>query len=575
VGSLPHRQTLLFLGAVIVPSVVLVGLGIRAIGQETELAEKRAIEDRQRAVALVRQELLTRLESIKLRVAGGRVSPTDRDVSIVARVASGQLILPWEDPSARPAPAAEQAQADLLRAATLQRQGNRDSARAIDRKLLRLNLRVSDEYGVPFALYAAKRLSGDASVEEQREITACIAQAFDTSWLSPPAAYLIVELVESLRGSPALRDLAAARAGELEQAGQLAAEVPLFAPNGGDSLWVLFGKSPWLVGMTGLSADQDRLLVAVRAKTLLDSIKLPEHYRWALDPASAGENLGERFAGLKIAVAPAAADVRSRSRGFFYLSALVLVVSVTVFSAYLLNRDVRREARLAALRSQFVSSVSHELKTPISTIRACAELLNMGRVEGQRATSEYLKNIIGESERLSRLVDGVLDFSKIEQGSRSYRFSPVALDEIVRSAVQALAYPLAQGGFELHLAVDCAPPVKGDRAALEQAVTNLLTNAMKYSGDHREIGVSVNRQREQAVIRVQDHGVGIAPEEQRRIFERFYRAPAQDAGNVPGAGLGLTLVDHVVRAHGGRVMVESQPGQGSVFSILLPVAEEA
>jgi signal transduction histidine kinase len=201
--------------------------------------------------------------------------------------------------------------------------------------------------------------------------------------------------------------------------------------------------------------------------------------------------------------------------------------------------------------------------------------MDMGRVEGPRATSEYLKTIIGESERLSRLVDGVLDFSKIEQGGRAYRFRPVALDEIVRSAVQALAYPLAQGGFELHLAVDGAPPVKGDRAALEQAVTNLLTNAMKYSGGHREIGVSVNRQSEQAVIRVQDHGVGIAPEEQRRIFERFYRAPAQDAGNVPGAGLGLTLVDHVVRAHGGRVTVESQPGQGSVFSILLPVAEGA
>lgn len=194
-SRLPHGQTLLFLGAVIVPSVVLVGLGIRAIGQEKELAERRTFEERRRAVALVGQELLTRLESIKLRAASGRVSPADRDVAIVARVASGQLILPWEDPSARPAAAAEQAQADLLRAATLQRQGNRDAARAIDRRLLRMNLRVTDEYGVPFALYAAKRLTEGASGEEQREMLACVAQALDTSWLSSPASGLSANYV--------------------------------------------------------------------------------------------------------------------------------------------------------------------------------------------------------------------------------------------------------------------------------------------------------------------------------------------------------------------------------------------
>jgi hypothetical protein len=290
----------------------------------------------------------------------------------------------------------------LLRSATLRKQGNRDAARAIDRKLLRVKPRVTDEYGVPFAFYAAKRLIGDAPMEERREIAACIGQALETSWLSPPAAYLIVELLESLGGNSGLRALAEARTAEMEQAGELAAEIPRFAPNGADSLWVLFGKSPWLVGMTGLPADPSRLLVAVRAGTLLDSIKLPQSYRWALDPAAAGESLGEHFSGLRIAVAPAAADVRGFSRAFFYLSALVLVASVTAFSAYLMNRDSRRESRLSTLRSQFVSSVSHELKTPISTIRACAELMDMGRVEGPRATSEYLKTIIGESERLSR-----------------------------------------------------------------------------------------------------------------------------------------------------------------------------
>jgi len=559
VVGLPHRQSLLFLGAVIVPSVVLVALGIRTLGQEKELA-------RQRAVSLARQELLTRLEGIKLRAAGGRVSPGDGEVAVVARVAAGQLVFPWEEHVAQTTAATQ-----LARAADLQRQGHRSAAQAIDRGLLRLDPRVADEYGVPYPLYAGRRLAPGASPEDRGQIAKSIAQALETSWLSPPAAYMALELAES----PALRERAAARAEELEQTGLLAAETPLFAHKGSDSQWILLGKSPWLVGMTGLAGDRERLLVAVRAKTVLSAVRLPEGFRWALDPSPGGETLGESLPGLRIAIAPGAPGVRGRSTELLYLSALVLVISVTAFSAYLLNRDVRREARLAAVRSQFVSSVSHELKTPISSIRTCAELMEMGRVEGGRATAEYLRTIIGESERLSRLVDGVLDFSRIEQGKRTYRFCPVALAEVVRSAVQALEYPLSQGGFELRLAVDNVPPIHGDRVALEQAVTNLLTNAMKYSGDHREIEVSVTRQGDRAVVRVHDHGAGIAPEEQLRIFERFYRATTPDGGNVPGAGLGLTLVDHVVKAHGGAVTVESQPGQGSAFSILLPIAEEA
>jgi two-component system phosphate regulon sensor histidine kinase PhoR len=283
--------------------------------------------------------------------------------------------------------------------------------------------------------------------------------------------------------------------------------------------------------------------------------------------------LGEGFSGIRVAV-----DIetnRPPSRRWFYTAA-ALLVAVMILSAWLLNRDVQREAHLALLRSQFVSSVSHELKTPVATIGAYAEMIDMGRVPASEV-SGYLKTILGETERLSRLVEGVLSFSKAEQGKRPYRFQSISLEDVVRSAARAVRYPLQQGGFELHLDIETGlPPVNGDGDAIEQAIVNLLDNAMKYSamktsGHVRKIELSLRCEGDDAVICVRDRGIGIAPAEQSRIFEKFYRAPLADQRHVPGTGLGLALVDHVVKAHRGRVAVESQLGHGSAFSILLPV----
>jgi signal transduction histidine kinase len=251
---------------------------------------------------------------------------------------------------------------------------------------------------------------------------------------------------------------------------------------------------------------------------------------------------------------------------------LLLVLSVTLFGAYFLSRDVRRELRLAALRSRFVSAVSHELKTPLTAIRMFAETLQIGRSGDPNSQQEYLETIVNESERLTRLLNNVLDFSKIERGKKQYRLEQQDLADIVSASARAMQYPLEQQHFTLNVETDDAlPPVDVDRDAIEQAILNLLANAMKYSGESRAIDLRLARVDGEAVIAVEDRGVGIALEEQRRIFEQFYRVPSQDNEGIPGTGLGLTLVRHIAEGHGGRITVESVPGQGSTFSIHLPL----
>ncbi|MCX6630728.1 MAG: HAMP domain-containing sensor histidine kinase, partial [Candidatus Solibacter sp.] len=255
-----------------------------------------------------------------------------------------------------------------------------------------------------------------------------------------------------------------------------------------------------------------------------------------------------------------------------YYVALFALVGAAIFGAWLLWRSLRREVELSETRAQFVASVSHELKTPLTAIRMYAETLQMGRPLDEKVRNEYLETIVNESERLSRLVDDVLLFSKIEQGKKTYRSLPVALGETVRSAARTLAYPLAQRQFDLRMEIDEAvPDVKGDPDALEQAVLNLLTNAVKYSGESREIGLRLRQEPSEAVVEVIDHGVGIAAGEQARVFEKYYRVPGEDNEAIPGAGLGLALVWQIVKAHGGRVELVSSPGHGSTFAIRLPL----
>ena len=179
-------------------------------------------------------------------------------------------------------------------------------------------------------------------------------------------------------------------------------------------------------------------------------------------------------------------------------------------------------------------------------------------------------------QRLARLVDNVLDFSKIEQGKKIYRMRQIALPDVVRSAARAMEYPLSQQGFDLKVSIEeKLPSVSADADALEQAILNLLSNAMKYSRISRQIDLCCGSNNGDAVIAVADHGIGIAAHDQPRIFEKFYRVRSADTDLIAGTGLGLTLVKHIVQAHGGSVQVQSAPGKGSTFSIRIPASREA
>jgi two-component system phosphate regulon sensor histidine kinase PhoR len=185
---------------------------------------------------------------------------------------------------------------------------------------------------------------------------------------------------------------------------------------------------------------------------------------------------------------------------------------------------------------------------------------------------EYLDTIVNESERLTRLLNNVLDFSRIERDKRIYRPEPTSLYEIVRVSARAMEYPLKQHGFRLNVSAEAnLPDLRVDRDALEQAILNLLHNAMKYSGDSRSIDLRLQRKDRHAVIQVIDQGVGIDAKEKDKIFQKFYRIRTHENELTAGTGLGLALVSHIVNAHGGHVEVESAPGRGSTFAIYLPL----
>jgi signal transduction histidine kinase len=246
----------------------------------------------------------------------------------------------------------------------------------------------------------------------------------------------------------------------------------------------------------------------------------------------------------------------------------VLTMALLLIALGLTIQAHRRSAELARMQTDFVAHVSHQLKTPLSLLSAATETLEMDRVRSPERFAEYLRTIHAEAARLSLLVQRVLEFSRLQQ-QRQYEFERADLGALVDETVAAFAHGLSAQGFAFDVQREGAPMlVRADPVALEQVLANLLDNAVKYSRDRKTIMVRVRAAGATAIVEVIDHGVGIAPADRTRIFERFYRTPGSQR---PGFGLGLPIVKELIGAHGGRVTVDSEPGVGSTFRIDLPL----
>ncbi len=303
---------------------------------------------------------------------------------------------------------------------------------------------------------------------------------------------------------------------------------------------------------------------------------------------SAATEKGERFEVERVMTAPSfegvRLELRYRDRSIeqevrrlaVTKTALIGFIGVLLLAGLgLVWANVRRELKLSRLKSDFVANVSHELKTPLALIRLYAETLELARVPSEERKGEYYRVIGKESRRLTQLINNILDFSRIEAGRKEYRLVPSDIASVVRDVVESYRFAIEKLGFALQLELaDDLPPLALDPEALSQALINLLNNAIKYSPEHKAITVSVRREADRVLLSVSDRGIGIPRSEHRRIFEKFYRVETSLVHTTKGSGLGLALVQHITEAHGGHVELRSTPGEGSTFTLSLPVPPE-
>lgn len=265
----------------------------------------------------------------------------------------------------------------------------------------------------------------------------------------------------------------------------------------------------------------------------------------------------------------ALSGARSRNAlGIILFADLLFIVA-----ALLVFRNIRKEVRLAQIKSEFISNVSHEIRTPLALISMYAETLEMDRIQNEAKKKEYYSVIFGEAQRLSGIVNRILNFSKMESGKRTYSFSTIDLNEMISRVMHSYSFHLRTKGFEytINLCSD-KTTIDADFEAVSDAFINILDNAIKYSPQERSVEVSTGVRDGYAFFQVRDKGIGIAREHHKLIFDKFYRvARGNLAYAAKGTGLGLTIVKNIVDAHHGFIEVDSTPGEGSIFRVLFPL----
>ncbi|MFH1746523.1 MAG: HAMP domain-containing sensor histidine kinase [Planctomycetota bacterium] len=343
-----------------------------------------------------------------------------------------------------------------------------------------------------------------------------------------------------------------------------------------------------------LAADDVRLVVALRHISDTETValaapaaELVRHYwnttvspswRVSLTGGLSTDTplceLGTPFGG---AVLIPTASVRerlsadARRRTAFLLATAAGTTGAWAIVIWMLLRAMARQRELVRLQQRFVADVSHELKTPLAMIRLLGETLQDGRVRDPQRVNAYYGTITREAERLSVLLDSILDFSRIESGRKQYRFEDCDVADVVRRAWALFEPQFSAEGFEASLEIaEELPRVRADAAALQQVLVNLLQNAYRYAGEGKYVRLGIRQEGYLIVVVVEDHGIGMSRAQLARLGETFFRAEDTRVRQQRGTGLGLAIVNHVVQAHGGKIEVDSQPGRGSTFTIWFP-----
>lgn len=595
-----RRLLAVFLAALFMPCALLVVLGLRVAAQEDELSERHWVDSRETLARTIGQEIRASLLEIAAADRDAlRAGVLTSSATLAVLAARDGLMVPaWRhDPGARAFAAAmrvpsvarelragQQAEivlrnrsaameayrraarvtdnaavaayAQLLMARSLP--AGSSSAARIYRRLAALGPEVRDDDGVPIALHA---LSALAPLAEQPaavrsaagRLAGSVARA---SWLSPVACHAISSTVDSAA-------LPGSRCRELERIERLQGDrIPRpgtwrVVDDSTAAAWLIFGTT---------AGHGDTIAIVTTVPPAIEAAPVRVAVSMADTIASIAIPGGD---GLWLPHAERPEDATPTRR--LYTASVLFAMIVGFAGALLLLRDIRREAATARMREQFIAGVSHELKTPLTSIRMFAETMR-DRPLAEEQRTEYLDTVVGETQRLTRLLNNVLEFSRIDRGERAYAFTTIDLRAVVDCALRAMRHPLEQLGFTVLVQRDDMPLlVKADADAIEQAVLNLLSNAVKYSGQQRDLRIVVRRRGREALVAVTDFGVGIPEAEQERIFEKFYRARTETNVSVTGTGLGLTLVKHIAEAHGGGIHVKSVEGRGSTFELAIPL----
>ncbi len=264
------------------------------------------------------------------------------------------------------------------------------------------------------------------------------------------------------------------------------------------------------------------------------------------------------------------------TRRHLIAAGFVVFALLLTAGSYFIARSMVRELAVARLQSDFVDAVSHEFRTPLTSIRQLAEMLARGRVDFEEQKQRVYELMMAESDRLRRLVESLLDFGRMQSGAYQFRLESLDAEEWARAVVEQFGETVRNAGYAVEFAgaADGAC-IRADREALSGALWNLLDNAVKHSPDHKSVRVEVTSVESKVEFRVIDRGIGIASRDLKNVFDKFYRGENASRLGMKGAGIGLTIVREIVRAHGGQVRVESAPGEGSVFTFVVPAEEKS